>query len=84
MSEVVPSCMRAPPLTVKPTTGSPSSAARSKQRAIFSPTTAPMEPIMKSPFITKRAQGIPSTVARPLTTASTSPLLARAASSFST
>ena len=30
MSEVTPSCMRAPPDTVKPTTGSPNSAARSK------------------------------------------------------
>ena len=70
--------MRAPPDTVKPTTGSPSVAARSKVREIFSPTTAPIEPIMKSPFMTKMAQSMPSMVARPHTTASASPVFVRA------
>ena len=82
MSDVVPSCMRAPPDTVKPTTGSPASPAFSKHRAIFSPTTDPMEPIMKSPLMTNKAHGRPSIVAWPQTTASFSPLFSRYFSSF--
>ena len=65
MREVVPSSMRAPPETVKPTTGRPSSVARSKVRQIFSPTTEPMEPIMKSAFMKKSAASWPPIVPRP-------------------
>ena len=83
MSEVAPSCMRAPPETVKPTTGRPSARARSKQRVIFSPTALPMDPIMKAEFITKRAQRSPPMVACPHTTASRSREAASAAESFS-
>ena len=83
MSEVVPSCMRAPPETVKPTTGRPSSVARSKVRQIFSPTTEPIEPIMNSAFMKKRAQSWPPTLPRPQTTPSFSWLFSRASASFS-
>ena len=43
----MPSCIRAPPETVKPTTLRRYSVAYSNRRVIFSPTTVPMEPIMK-------------------------------------
>ena len=75
--------MRAPPETVKPTTGSSSSHARSNVRQTFSPTTEPIDPIMKSAFMTNSAQARPPMVALPHTTASASPVFARAASSFS-
>ena len=65
MSEVVPSCMRAPPETVKPTTGSPSSVARSKVRQIFSPTTEPIEPIMNSAFMKKTAHVVAADLGAP-------------------
>ena len=83
MSDVVPSCMRAPPETVNPTTGRPSSVARSKVRVIFSPTTEPIEPIMNSAFMKNRAQSWPPTLPRPQTTASFSWLFSRASASFS-
>ena len=79
----MPSCMRAPPETVKPTTGRPSSVARSKARVIFSPTTEPIEPIMKSALMKNSTHAWPPTVPRPQMTASASWLVSRAASSFS-
>ena len=75
--------MRAPPETVMPTTGSRSSIARSKVRQIFSPTTEPIEPIMKSPSMMKTAQGSPPMVARPQSTASLLPQARCERSSFS-
>ena len=59
MSEARPSCMRAPPLAQKMITGSPWAVARSTQRAIFSPTTLPIEPIMKLLSITHTATRSP-------------------------
>ena len=47
MREMMPSCMRAPPLKMKPTTGRRFAAAYSKVCAIFSPTAWPMLPIWK-------------------------------------
>ena len=44
----IPSCMRAPPDACVRTTGSRSSVARSKSRAIFSPTTDPIDPPMNA------------------------------------
>ena len=43
----MPSCILAPPDAVNATTGSPFSVAVSKARVIFSPTTLPMDAIMK-------------------------------------
>ena len=51
--------MRAPPLAQKMITGSPWAVARSTQRAIFSPTTLPIEPIMKLLSITHTATRSP-------------------------
>jgi hypothetical protein len=44
ISEITPSCMRAPPEPVKITSGRPSFCASSAASAIFSPTTSPIEP----------------------------------------
>ena len=82
MSEVTPSCMRAPPDTVNPTTGRRLWVARSKQRQILSPTALPMEPIMNEESITNSAQRSPDIVASPVTTASRSWDFACAAASF--
>ena len=73
ISDVTPSCMRAPPETVKPTTGNPSSVARSNVRQIFSPTTEPIEPIIKLASIKKSAVSQPQILPLPHTTASRSP-----------
>ncbi len=78
----MPSCTRAPPETVKPTTGSLSLSARSNRRVSFSPTAAPIDPIMKPGSIAKKAQGTPSMLPFPVRTASFSPLAAFACSSF--
>ena len=82
MSEVTPSCMRAPPDTVNPTTGRRLWVARSKQRQILSPTALPMEPIMNEESITNSAQRSPDIVASPVTTASRSWDFTCAAASF--
>ena len=76
INERMPSCMRAPPETVKPTTGRERSVAYSNSRVIFSPTTVPMLPIIKLGSIKNRAQGCPSIWAVPHTT----PSFSRAAS----
>ena len=83
MRDVTPSCMRAPPETVKPTTGSLSSAAFSNTRQIFSPTTEPMDPIMKPASIKKSAHSLPPMRPRPQMTASFSPEVSCAEASFS-
>ncbi len=48
ISESTPSCMRAPPEAQNTIAGRRRSSARSNWRVIFSPTTEPMEPPMKS------------------------------------
>ena len=70
INERMPSCILAPPETVYPTTGRLCWAAYSNRRAIFSPTTVPMLPIMKLGSITNRAQGSPPILAAPHTTPS--------------
>ena len=65
--------MRAPPETVKPTTDNPSSVARSNAWQIFSPTTEPIEPIIKLASIKKSAVSQPQILPLPHTTASRSP-----------
>ena len=75
--------MRAPPETVKPTTGRPASAAFSNTRQIFSPTTEPMDPIIKPASIKKSAHSLPPMRPRPQTTASFSPEASCAEVSFS-
>jgi hypothetical protein len=47
-------------------------------RAIFSPTTEPIEPAMKKKSITASPVGTPPIVARPVRTASLSPVALRA------
>ena len=78
----MPSCMRAPPETVTPSTGSPCSAAISNVRVIFSPTTVPMEPIMNCASMTNRAAACPPMRPVPQTTPSGRPVALRAAESF--
>ena len=82
MRESSPSCIRAPPETVQPTTLSRCSVAYSNRRVTFSPTTMPMEPIMKLGSITKIAHGRPPIEAVPVTTPSRSPEALRAVSSL--
>ena len=74
--------MRAPPDTVKPTTGRPASVAFSNTQQIFSPTTEPIDPIMKPASIKKSAHSRPPIRPRPQTTASFSREDSWAASSF--
>ncbi len=57
ISERMPSCILAPPETVYPMTGRLCSVANSNRRVIFSPTTEPIEPIMKLDSITNRQHG---------------------------
>jgi len=75
MSEKMPSCIRAPPLELKTSAGSRRSAARSKSRATFSPTTDPIEPPMNSKAKAPTDTGWPPTVPTPLTKASRIPVL---------
>ena len=77
MSEMRPSCMRAPPEAQNTTTGSRSAMARSIIAATFSPTTCPMEPMKKPDSMTPTAKGSPAMVARPVRTASSRPLFSR-------
>ena len=83
ISESMPSCIRAPPETVKPTTGRPRWVACSNSVVIFSPTAVPMEPIMKPGSITNSPQGQPPMVAKPVETPSAAPERSRALLSFS-
>ena len=70
----MPSIMRAPPLHVTISSGSPSFEARSAAAATFSPTTAPIEPMMKSGFMTPMMSGRPLMKPLPTTMASVSPV----------
>ena len=72
-----PSCIRAPPDAVKIIKGKRSSVARSIVRVIFSPTTEPMEPIIKVDSIMQTAILRPFKSADPHRTASSKPLLVR-------
>jgi hypothetical protein len=70
--------MRAPPVVVTETSGTPRSAAPSQARENFSPTTRPIEPPMKPNSITASWQGWSSIAARPITIASPSPVASSA------
>ena len=83
ISETSPSCMRAPPDAQNTTTGRRSAMARSIIAATFSPTACPIEPMKKPDSMTPMAKGSPAMVARPVRTASSSPLFARWSAIFS-
>ena len=72
----MPSCMRAPPDVHTATSGRSSPLASSALLQSFSPTTLPMLPPMNPKSMTASRQGVPSMVARPVTTASFSPVRA--------
>ena len=63
MRESTPSCIRAPPDVQTSTSGIFLSCERRASRAIFSPTTEPIEPPMKAKFMTPRWSGSPSSLA---------------------
>ena len=65
------------------TSGTFFSWERRASRAIFSPTTEPIEPPMNAKFITARLNGIPSIRALPVMTASPCPPFFTAAASRS-
>ncbi len=73
-SETMPSIIRAPPLHVTIKSGRPSFMARSAAAATFSPTTAPIDPMMKFGFITPMISGRPLMNPLPTTMASVSPV----------
>ncbi len=83
MSEMMPSCMRAPPELQTATSGSRSVAAASAARQSFSPTTLPMLPPMKPKSMTASMHGTPSMAASPVTIASVRPEAACASRSRS-
>ncbi len=60
INERIPSCIRAPPEADTMISGIFLSIERRARRAIFSPTTDPIEPPMKLKSITARSTGIPS------------------------
>ena len=66
MRDSTPSCIRAPPEVETMTSGSFFSCERRASRAIFSPTTEPMDPPMKAKFMTPRLKGSPSILAVPV------------------
>ena len=72
ISEVIPSCILAPPEQVKIITGSFSFVARSTPLAIFSPTTSPILAMRNLPSITIRATSFSPIRAFPVITASSS------------
>ena len=59
MSESTPSCMRAPPDAETRISGDFLSIACRVSRAIFSPTTDPIDPPMKLKSMTPRLMGVP-------------------------
>ena len=81
MSEKTPSIIRAPPDALTTTSGISRFRAFRPVRAIFSPTTEPIEPPIKLKSITAKATGMPSIRPLPVVTASFRPVLRRAASS---
>ncbi len=66
MRDSTPSCIRAPPEAQTSTSGSFFSSDRRARRAIFSPTTEPIEPPMNAKFITPRWYGSPSSRPEPV------------------
>jgi hypothetical protein len=78
ISERTPSCIRAPPEVETMTSGIFFSTDRRASRAIFSPTTEPIDPPMKAKFMTARLNSSPSILAVPVYTASASPPFCRA------
>jgi acetyl-CoA carboxylase carboxyl transferase subunit beta len=83
ISDSAPSCILAPPETVYPITGSLFFVAYSKSAVILSPTTVPIEPIMKLGSIMNIHVSFPPIVPLPHTTPSVSPLFSLADSYFS-
>ena len=79
----VPSCIRAPPDAETTISGMRSEAAPSAARAIFSPTTAPMDPPMNPKSMTATATGRPSIRPLPQIAASRIPVATWAAASRS-
>jgi len=75
----MPSCMRAPPEADTMRTGKRFCIASSIARVIFSPTTEAMLPPRKANSKTARATGWPPIRPTPVTTASSRPVLFRAA-----
>ena len=71
--------MRAPPEVETRISGLRSESARSAARAIFSPTTEPMEPAMKKNSMAPMITGIPSIDPEPITIASEVPTCSSAA-----
>ena len=76
MSEMAPSCMRAPPELATQTSGRCSAAAASQARHSLSPTTLPMLPPRKLKSMTARMQGTSPIADAPATMASVNPLSA--------
>ena len=66
MRESTPSCIRAPPEAETRTSGIFFSCDRRASRAIFSPTTEPIEPPMNAKFMTPKLNGSPSSLAVPV------------------
>ena len=79
---MIPSCIRAPPEAVKSTTGKFSTVAYSNKRVIFSPTTVPIEAMIKFESIIPRATFCPLMLAVPVSTASSKPVFSRIVASF--
>ena len=78
MRESTPSCMRAPPDAEIRTSGYFRSSDRWPSRAIFSPTTDPIDPPMKLKSITPTLSGAPARVPVAVMIASPSPAVALA------
>ena len=68
-----PSCMRAPPEAEMMINGMRLSIERRASRAIFSPTTDPIEPPMNPKSITPRSMGMPCNRPNPVRIASSGP-----------
>ena len=79
----MPSCIRAPPLAEKMTSGSRLAAAYSTARVIFSPTAVLMLPMKNRLSSTAATQATPPMRPTAVTAASRSPVLFWAAESFS-
>jgi len=73
ISESTPSCMRAPPEAEMMISGYFRSMARCPSRAIFSPTTEPIDPPMNAKSMTARHTGIPPSCPVKVRIASPSP-----------
>ena len=82
MREKIPSCILAPPEAVKITTGNWRLIPSWKAFVIFSPTTCPIDPIMKNEFMTQQIKDSSPIVATPTVTASFSLATFEAFSNF--